>query len=125
MFSTLRIFVLCTHIRKGKMLEWLKRHAWKACSRLKRLTGSNPVLSADSNGMRGWKLISAAHVICCSLSTKTAVFMDRILSVQHSPPDPVAPGELETGPGLVQRAMVRGAVWVIAGHCRSLQVIVG
>ena len=28
------------------MLEWLKRHAWKACSRLKRLTGSNPVLSA-------------------------------------------------------------------------------
>ena len=29
------------------MLEWLKRHAWKACSRLKRLTGSNPVLSAE------------------------------------------------------------------------------
>ena len=31
------------------MLEWLKRHAWKACSRLKRLTGSNPVLSATEN----------------------------------------------------------------------------
>ena len=30
------------------MLEWLKRHAWKACSRLKRLTGSNPVLSAEA-----------------------------------------------------------------------------
>ena len=30
----------------GKMLEWLKRHAWKACKRLKRFTGSNPVLSA-------------------------------------------------------------------------------
>ena len=30
------------------MLEWLKRHAWKACSRLKRLTGSNPVLSAKA-----------------------------------------------------------------------------
>ena len=31
------------------MLEWLKRHAWKACSRLKRLTGSNPVLSAETD----------------------------------------------------------------------------
>jgi hypothetical protein len=29
------------------MLEWLKRHAWKACKRLKRFTGSNPVLSAN------------------------------------------------------------------------------
>ena len=28
------------------MLEWLKRHAWKACIRQKRITGSNPVLSA-------------------------------------------------------------------------------
>ena len=28
------------------MLEWLKRHAWKACSRQNRLAGSNPVLSA-------------------------------------------------------------------------------
>lgn len=31
---------------KGKMLEWLKRHAWKACNRLKRFGGSNPPLSA-------------------------------------------------------------------------------
>ena len=30
------------------MLEWLKRHAWKACIRQKRITGSNPVLS-------GWR----------------------------------------------------------------------
>ena len=30
----------------GKMLEWLKRHAWKACKRLKRFGGSNPPLSA-------------------------------------------------------------------------------
>lgn len=28
------------------MLEWLKRHAWKACRRQKRLGGSNPPLSA-------------------------------------------------------------------------------
>ena len=32
---------------QGKMLEWLKRHAWKACIRQKRIGGSNPPLSAD------------------------------------------------------------------------------
>ena len=31
---------------QGKMLEWLKRHAWKACIRQKRIRGSNPRLSA-------------------------------------------------------------------------------
>jgi hypothetical protein len=30
----------------GEMLEWLKRHAWKACKPPKGFTGSNPVLSA-------------------------------------------------------------------------------
>ncbi len=29
------------------MLEWLKRHAWKACIRQKRIPGSNPGLSAN------------------------------------------------------------------------------
>ena len=33
-------------IRQGEVLEWLKRHAWKACNRQKRFAGSNPVLSA-------------------------------------------------------------------------------
>ena len=28
------------------MLEWLKRHAWKACIPLKGIGGSNPPLSA-------------------------------------------------------------------------------
>ena len=32
--------------KNGEMLEWLKRHAWKACIRLKRIAGSNPALSA-------------------------------------------------------------------------------
>ena len=32
---------------QGKVLEWLKRHAWKACNRQKRFGGSNPPLSAD------------------------------------------------------------------------------
>ena len=31
----------------GEMLEWLKRHAWKACIRQKRIRGSNPRLSAE------------------------------------------------------------------------------
>ena len=32
---------------KGEVLEWLKRHAWKACGRKKRPGGSNPPLSAS------------------------------------------------------------------------------
>ena len=32
--------------RLGEMLEWLKRHAWKACKRQKCFRGSNPRLSA-------------------------------------------------------------------------------
>ena len=34
--------------KKGKVLEWLKRHAWKACIRQKRIGGSNPPFSAIS-----------------------------------------------------------------------------
>ena len=30
----------------GEMLEWLKRHAWKACIRDNRIEGSNPSFSA-------------------------------------------------------------------------------
>ena len=33
--------------KKGEMLEWLKRHAWKACIRQKRIAGSNPAFSAS------------------------------------------------------------------------------
>ena len=32
---------------QGEMLEWLKRHAWKACIRQKCIAGSNPALSAE------------------------------------------------------------------------------
>ena len=38
---------LCIRIFFGEMLEWLKRHAWKACIRQKRIPGSNPGLSAS------------------------------------------------------------------------------
>ena len=40
---------ICTRFRTnviGEMLEWLKRHAWKACIRQNRISGSNPDLSA-------------------------------------------------------------------------------
>ena len=32
------------------MLEWLKRHAWKACKPLKGFAGSNPAFSAEPTG---------------------------------------------------------------------------
>ena len=37
---------------QGEMLEWLKRHAWKACIPLKGIRGSNPRLSADMKKRR-------------------------------------------------------------------------
>ncbi len=37
----------CVFTDFGEMLEWLKRHAWKACIRQKRIRGSNPRLSAE------------------------------------------------------------------------------
>ena len=37
---------LCTLKSEGEVLEWLKRHAWKACIPLKGITSSNLVLSA-------------------------------------------------------------------------------
>ena len=36
----------------GEMLEWLKRHAWKACIRQKCIRGSNPCLSAERAGQK-------------------------------------------------------------------------
>ena len=33
------------------MLEWLKRHAWKACIPLKGIGGSNPPLSAKQRNL--------------------------------------------------------------------------
>ncbi len=43
------------------MLEWLKRHAWKACNRPKRFRGSNPRLSAFFFGIR---YILALFLLC-------------------------------------------------------------
>lgn len=38
---------------RGEVLEWLKRRAWKARIRLKRIRGSNPLLSANDRKV-GW-----------------------------------------------------------------------
>ena len=35
-------------LSSGEMLEWLKRHAWKACIPQKGIGGSNPPLSAKN-----------------------------------------------------------------------------
>ena len=49
---------------KGEVLEWLKRHAWKACNRQNRFAGSNPVLSAGDNRFKAPRKNSG---LCCSL----------------------------------------------------------
>ena len=36
----------CSQTEEGEMLEWFKRHAWKACKLQKGFRGSNPRLSA-------------------------------------------------------------------------------
>ncbi len=46
------------------MLEWLKRHVWKACGRLKRLLGSNPSLSARQKKKAEKVSLSSAFFFC-------------------------------------------------------------
>ena len=57
------------------MLEWLKRHAWKACNRQNRFAGSNPVLSAFYPIMKYIRLwiVSAAIIVITTLCPATAV----------------------------------------------------
>ena len=48
---------------QGEMLEWLKRHAWKACIRQKRIRGSNPRLSAEQKLKREVNTINNNQLI--------------------------------------------------------------
>jgi hypothetical protein len=48
---------------KGEMLEWLKRHAWKACIRQKCIRGSNPRLSAEQKLKREVNTINNNQLI--------------------------------------------------------------
>ena len=50
--------------KSGKMLEWLKRHAWKACKRPKRFTGSNPVLSAFKSKRKSDEGFLFSFIVC-------------------------------------------------------------
>ena len=50
---------------QGVMLEWLKRHAWKACNRQKRFASSNLAHSATTMqwNVAGWQPMPKAHSI--------------------------------------------------------------
>ena len=63
------------NLRQGEVLEWLKRHAWKACNRQNRFAGSNPVLSAFYPIMKYIRLwiVSAAIIVITTLCPATAV----------------------------------------------------
>ena len=47
----------------GEVLEWLKRHAWKACIRQKCIRGSNPRLSAEQKLKREVNTINNNQLI--------------------------------------------------------------
>jgi len=53
-----------------------KRHAWKACIRLKRIGGSNPPLSAKLSKIQGLRLFLCRLWIFCfdHLCTNTTLF---------------------------------------------------
>ena len=65
------------------MLEWLKRHAWKACSRLKRLTGSNPVLSAKAEISIQAELVRA-KVLVSDFAGNDAIFCRYLGGVKNN-----------------------------------------
>ena len=45
------LFIHLQSKNEGEMLEWFKRHAWKACVLQKGTGGSNPFLSANKKCM--------------------------------------------------------------------------
>ena len=50
------------HSHSGEMLEWLKRHAWKACIRQNRISGSNPDLSATKKRLHSFGMRLFLHL---------------------------------------------------------------
>ena len=46
MATTIFFRTFAAAFTKGEVLEWLKRHAWKACKPLKGFMSSNLILSA-------------------------------------------------------------------------------
>ena len=74
-------------IHFGEVLEWLKRHAWKACSRQNWLAGSNPVLSAGS-GIFPTQLMKRLTILIAFLGL--LCFPQTIQAQNDSPQDSVA-----------------------------------
>ena len=68
------------------MLEWLKRHAWKACIRQKRIPGSNPGLSAILFAYMK-KLIAILAIMGLTLFGQTATAQEN---------DSIAPTSMES-----------------------------
>ena len=62
----------------GEVLEWLKRHAWKACSRQNRLAGSNPVLSAQK------KVLQNLQDFFCAVYSNNSSFSTDVFSPWQS-----------------------------------------
>ena len=57
--------------QEGEMLEWLKRHAWKACRRQKCHGGSNPPLSAK----KGNESMLGTEIHCLSFVFHNALLI--------------------------------------------------
>ena len=56
---------------QGEMLEWLKRHAWKACKLQKGFRGSNPRLSATKDCKKN--LFFQIYAGACAFSGEAAL----------------------------------------------------
>ena len=63
----------------GVMLEWLKRHAWKACIRQKRIPSSNLGHSARNDAPQGrfCKIMAAPQRLCDGIFSMMLTSVDR------------------------------------------------
>ena len=73
-------------IQQGEVLEWLKRHAWKACSRQNWLAGSNPVLSANI-GIFPTQLMKRLTIL---IALTSLLFFAQTIQAQYSSPKDLA-----------------------------------
>ena len=62
------------------MLEWLKRHAWKACKRRNRFGGSNPPLSA---GRVGFKAFLRKGFLSPQAEWDSKLFFEKVSSLRR------------------------------------------
>ena len=67
------------------MLEWLKRHAWKACMLQKGIGGSNPPLSANKYSVKGFKKSFKRISKCCNFKELRYFYFINV-SLIYTPP---------------------------------------